>query len=462
MEIEVKNLGILKQANFSLGEMTIICGNNNTGKTYATYALFGFLKMWPQLISIEIGNEDIDNLLAEGVVKIDVTHYIKNIDKIVSKACDNYLKYLPEVFASSKDRFKETSFQISLNQQDIAKIPNNFEKRMGSSKIELFSIKKNHKNNELIVTLLVETENIKIPRENIKFLISKAIKEFMFGDIFPNPFISSAERTGAAIFRRDLNFSRNRILNKLASTNKTIDPVKFWAETLDDDYALPVSESVNFIRQLESISKESSFIINKHSYILDDFSNIIGGDYKIGKNDELYYLSNESHIKFTMSEGSSSVRSLLDIGFYLRHVVKPNDLLIIDEPELNLHPENQRKVARLFARLVNLGIKVFITTHSDYIIKELNTLIMLNGDKPHLEDIAKREKYLDEELILTDKIRTYIAEKALIKLEGNSRKTWCYTLSSANITPELGIEVGSFDKTINLMNSIQEEIIFGE
>jgi predicted ATPase len=44
---------------------------------------------------------------------------------------------------------------------------------------------------------------------------------------------------------------------------------------------------------------------------------------------------------------------------------------MVDEPELNLHPENQRRVARLFARLINLGIKVFITTHSDYIVKEL-------------------------------------------------------------------------------------------
>ena len=46
-------------------------------------------------------------------------------------------------------------------------------------------------------------------------------------------------------------------------------------------------------------------------------------------------------------------------------------MLFIDEPELNLHPGNQRRIARLFARLSKLGIKVFITTHSDYIIKEL-------------------------------------------------------------------------------------------
>jgi predicted ATPase len=43
MKIKIKNLGVLKQAEFTLGDLTIICGGNNTGKTYATYALFGFL-----------------------------------------------------------------------------------------------------------------------------------------------------------------------------------------------------------------------------------------------------------------------------------------------------------------------------------------------------------------------------------------------------------------------------------
>ena len=42
MRIRLKNLGILKHAEFSLGDLTIICGENNTGKTYATYALYGF------------------------------------------------------------------------------------------------------------------------------------------------------------------------------------------------------------------------------------------------------------------------------------------------------------------------------------------------------------------------------------------------------------------------------------
>ena len=32
MKVQVKNLGVLRQAEFELGEFTIICGGNNTGK----------------------------------------------------------------------------------------------------------------------------------------------------------------------------------------------------------------------------------------------------------------------------------------------------------------------------------------------------------------------------------------------------------------------------------------------
>ncbi|MFM7714300.1 MAG: AAA family ATPase, partial [Microcystis sp.] len=119
-----------------------------------------------------------------------------------------------------------------------------------------------------------------------------------------------------------------------------------------------------------------------HPSILEDFADIIGGQYMITSNDELYYIPKGKKLRLSMDESSSAVRSLLDIGFYLRHEARIGDLLIVDEPELNLHPENQRRIAKLFARLINIGIKVFITTHSDYIIKEINTLIMLNHNKP--------------------------------------------------------------------------------
>lgn len=461
MKIKIKNLGALKQAEFTLGDLTIICGCNNTGKTYATYALFGFLSTWRDRLSIKINTDKIDLLLTDGVVRLDIQEYVEQTEQIVAQGCQAYTKELPKIFAARAERFKETEFQVIPDIQNISLV-SKFERKISSGEVSVFSITKSENSTELIVTLLVEKEKVKIPTDIIEDIIADALKNIIFVQFFPRPFIASSERTGAAIFRKDLNFVRNRWFEEIGQAEQNIDLIKLLLKKDDGDYALPIEKNVHFIRRLETIGKKSSFIAEKHLDVLTDFADIIGGEYNVTSNDELYYVPKGKRIKLSMDESSSAVRSLLDIGFYLKHEAQPGDLLMVDEPELNLHPEIIRRVARLFARLVNLGIKVFITTHSDYIIKELNTLIMLNHDKPHLKRIAKEEGYRPEELLSSEKIKVYIAEEGEIKLDGKKRKIKGQTLTPADISPELGIEARSFDTTIETMNRIQEAIVWGE
>ena len=155
-----------------------------------------------------------------------------------------------------------------------------------------------------------------------------------------------------------------------------------------------------------------------------------------------------------MNEASSCARALLDVGFYLRCRAKPGDLFIIDEPELNLHPKNQRAFARLISRLVNANIKVFMTTHSDYLIKELNTLIMLNQKTEHTKKIQIEYGYEDMEILNPEKVNLYMTAK------GGNRKS-LNVLQQAVIHPNWGIEVSTFDDTIDLMNEIQSNLVYG-
>jgi AAA ATPase domain len=459
MEVKLKNLGALKQARFTLGDLTIICGTNNTGKTYATYALFGFLFTWKDRFSVEISDDKIKKLLDNGTVSINLQEYLEETNQMIEQACKSYTKQLPKIFATTSDRFKDTEFEVSLDNPNIQLA--SYERIMRTTNGELFSIKKDKDSPELIVTLLAEKKNLQIPANVIIHVIADTIKDILFTQLLPKPFIASAERTGAAIFRKELNFARNRLLEEMGQADKNIDPMEFLFKDYQD-YALPIKINVEFTRQLETIVKKHSFIAEEYPDLLTDFADIIGGEYKVTSNDELYYIPKGKKIRLTMDESSSAVRSLLDIGFYLKHEAQVGDLLMIDEPELNLHPENQRRVARLFARLVNIGIKVFITTHSDYIIKELNTLIMLNHDKLYLKEIAEKEGYRKEEFISTEKIKVYIAEESMIKLTNNRNRTKCHTFTPADINSEMGIEARSFDTTIEDMNRIQSAIVWGD
>ncbi|MCX5862617.1 MAG: ATP-binding protein [Deltaproteobacteria bacterium] len=462
MLIKLKNLGPLKQAQFEIGDMTIICGPNNTGKTYATYALFGFLSFWKQFISIDVTSNSVQQLMVEGATELDLNDYISDAEAILHKGCEEYTKQLPRFFASSETYFTDTSFLIDIEENDIQP-KQSFELTMGTAKTKLITILKQPPDPMVHISLLVEKDKDerKVPNGLISKVIGDAIKEILFGHLFPNVFIASAERTGAAIFRKELNFARNRLLEQMGTLGKELNPFDLLAKVYSD-YAWPVRANVDFTRQLETVVKRESFIAKEHPELLRDFSDIIGGEYTVTRSDELYFIPRANkRLKLTMDESSSAVRSFLDVGFYLRHVAQPGDLFVIDEPELNLHPENQRRIARLFARLVNLGIKIFMTTHSDYIIKELNTLIMLNHDKAHLKRIMENEGYKPDEMLSANKVKVYIAGEALVRLDGGQRKTRCQTLTPADIDPELGIEARSFDKTIEDMNRIQEEIIWG-
>ncbi len=461
LEVSIKDLGVLKTATFALGDLTIICGKNNTGKTYATYALFGFLQTWRQHINVRVSNAEMSALLKDGVVQIDLSKYSRTFKTTLLRACEKYSKQLDNVFAATEGRFSGSEFRISIPAPDIRNLEFEHSVEIPEEQVLLFSKKRG--GNEMTVALVLKGEGqSKFENEIAKMIaIRFMISEIFFSEFLPRPFISSAERTGVAIFRTELNFARNLLLREMSEAGRDVDPRDLLRQGYQR-YPQPVEENAEFIREFEEISKRKSFIARQHAEVLDDFSDIIGGDYQITQNGQLYFSPKGTRLRLTMDESSSTVRSLLNIGFYLRHVATKGDLLLVDEPELNLHPENQRRIARLFARLVRVGIKVFVTTHSDYIVKELNTLIMLNHERPHLKRIAKENGYRDDELIGSDQVRVYIAKKDLMPLEaGQKRRRRGQTLAPAAIDPVFGIKAPSFDDTIDQMNWIQEEIVWG-
>jgi predicted ATPase len=461
MKISVKNLGAIDQAEFTLGQLTIICGSNNTGKTYVTHATFGFFDYLRSGFRLDVSDSEITSLLSSGTISIDISSYMSDLQKHFKTAAKNYSQILNKVFSGNDKLFENSEFDFSIEtktEHTTAEV----DLRFGSAEKSVLQINKAEGSEQLHITLIVDKMSGDVPRRSfIEDMISNSLREIILGSIIPRPFIASAERTGAAIFQKELDFTRNRLIELLGDKSSKLQPIQFLGK-FSGEYPLAVRRNVDFIRDLPNITNRESFILKKHPEILDDFRDIIGGEYKVSKDGEIQYIpENNKKIRLSLVESSSAVRSLLDIGFYLRHVATPGDLLMVDEPELNLHPENQRRVARLFARLLNLGIKVFITTHSDYIIKELNTLIMLNQQSSRLLEIAGREGYKADELLPADSVRVYIAEEASIKLDGGKKKTKRQTLVPADIDPKMGIEARSFDKTIEDMNRVQEEIVWG-
>ena len=115
LTVRLKNIGILKQAKFSLGDLTLICGENNTGKTYAACALYGFLNSWRKFIRFPISNAQIQRALTEPV-KIDLA---QATDDMLTEACKKYTEQLDKIFAASEGTFQNSEFHLVTDEIDL-------------------------------------------------------------------------------------------------------------------------------------------------------------------------------------------------------------------------------------------------------------------------------------------------------------------------------------------------------
>jgi predicted ATPase len=109
--------------------------------------------------------------------------------------------------------------------------------------------------------------------------------------------------------------------------------------------------------------------------------------------------------KFLLHQASSMVSELAPVVLFLKYLIGPGDLLIFEEPESHLHPAAQRQLARGIVRLVNAGVRVLITTHSDIIISQINNLLALRQASPELIDSSGFEP---EDFLQPDQLSAYL------------------------------------------------------
>lgn len=80
--------------------------------------------------------------------------------------------------------------------------------------------------------------------------------------------------------------------------------------------------------------------------------------------------------------------------------------MFIEEPEMCMHPKLQVMVARVLARLCNMGIPVTMTTHSDIIIQHINNMLRVKNSGKRQELMAKY-KIEEQDLLGTEDVGVY-------------------------------------------------------
>jgi predicted ATPase len=148
-------------------------------------------------------------------------------------------------------------------------------------------------------------------------------------------------------------------------------------------------------------------------------------------------------LEIPLHRTSSSVSELAPLFLYLKYILEPGDVLIIEEPEAHLHPANQAIIARFLTKLIRNGLNIIITTHSDFLIQQLNTFILLGEKKKRP---ASLEKSGENEFLSHDEV-------AAVVFDYNPRKD-AYKVRSLEVGPEEGISQEQF---MNVHEALYEE-----
>lgn len=432
MKFTFKKLGPIKAAEMRLGNLTVIAGGNNTGKTYLAYSLYGFLRMMggrdnnfmsPRMRNVAGTLTGRTNWQSDARAEPRDVREILPISE-VEKALSAGVGRLSGIFSrrgieevlSAEEHFPGFEFDCEMPPIKWEHFP---AEKMGRKEMREMGIP------ESIAMMMGDVEfrrkgdnivyaakGVRSPASEDKAAALNFVVGFILGQL-PEPFIVPAERFGVHLFYKELDFTKNRLvemLQKLPDKGRRNAPM--FIRDSSAQYAQPIKDYIDYARDMGQPVKLGMSIKQLHHSI----EGMMGGHYERDEGNGISFVSKtkgKEAFRVPLHLASSSARGLAGFYFYLKHMARPGQLLIIDEPEAHLHPVNQMEIARLLARCVNAGLRVLITTHSDYIVKELNNLIMLSGDVRGKKAFVSKHKktYGADDFLNKDDVRAYICEK---------------------------------------------------
>jgi len=454
MEIDIKNLGAIKSAHFDLSKrLTVFCGPNNSGKTYAAYMAYALTKSGMKYFKSQ------ESIFVQDLIKNQeanfelITDSIWNYRKEEIKSLNNSLG---SIYGISEDiasnLFKDFSISVSETKKefDINILKMNFSNELKINDITIEILKE--VNSRVINLKLKDTVVSKNSIEILElFLTSKLFSLIAFYP-FTSSYILPVERNSIYTFSKELSIQKQEFLERaqeLGSKKNNRDPFH-WFLKKSTRYPMPIRDGLEVAEDLNNYSKTKSEF---YSFAEEIENELLNGKVIITKDGDVQFSSNKAkRKKIPIHLTASIVKTLSSLIFYLKYIATKNELIIIDEPELNLHPNNQVYLARVFARLINQGFRLIISTHSDYIIRELNNLIMASSLKRTEPITINSFTYSKEYFLDFNTVGAY-----LFNFKNSTSRN--VTVSKIPISKS-GFDVETIDNTIDELNEISEELFY--
>ena len=311
IQLEIKNIGPIHEANIDLGKLNIIGGANSTGKSTSSRLLYCFL-----FSASKEGKNYYDGMV--GAEKSQMG------DSSSSQINQN-------------EKYMEVMLEIFQSEFDYSPVYNEYGIGTASFKGEA-----DENNNDFDWTLYVGHD------ESGTELRQKLDDPLFLGNVVYMDSISPLE-----VMRLEDNMKMPHHFKAL------FDKFRYKSER-------DVDEDLN-----SRFSSKITDLIHGRFEYMDNGLDCNGEGFKFERD----------NVSFSMKTSSSGLKQIGSIQMLINNnQLARNDFLIIDEPEVNLHPEWQVRLAELLVLLVHdLNVTVYVNSHSPHFIEAIEVLSVKYG-----------------------------------------------------------------------------------
>ena len=430
-KIEINNFGPISNATIQLGKVTLLIGEQATGKSTVSQLVYFFKSLKEDFFSIifnRIGDIDNEDKLQNAFFReISMKFYS-------FFGSTNHLENFSIKFYYSTTK----TIELSLNPNKTLKC--DFDKsffnsiiRESEKLLDAINQPSNHKN---AYDLIAEEQSKSKYVSRLAYLVNTHFEDDKTSLYIPAGRIATTNY--AQYFTENITLEKENekkrdekiqnvglilisdFLSKVANIKKVFGERGF-AELIEDEYIMG-----NLL-----IDKSKLDLFEQHT------RKILKGKYKNDRFGEKIILDDEGHYIFLQNASSGqqeSIRILRDLFLILLN--KERVFRVIEEPEAHLYPLSQKKLIELMALVLNeTNSEIIVTTHSPYVLSIFNNLLF--ASKVKNKDFYLNSKdfkaytLLSREQAITNKNKSFLS---ILNEETG--------LISENFLDDISIEIG--------------------
>ena len=433
--LHVKGFGKLKRADISMAPLVLFVGDNNSGKSYLMSLLYTLLniRFYAHGYNLCMKSEEYRECAGQLLEQMNLCRNKGSSVWVLDEAAqESYIRLLNKVLKKNLARIARRALNTDLA---IDRLSVEFPRHEVRRRVRLtyrkedddgkpiYLIQPDHYNG----AKMEEADSPKDVAFFVGFLLEYMLKQDFKKSSMADAVYLPSSRTGFLLSYRPLIG---------ASLSDAYDAEKEVG--IQGKLTRPCSDFLKNLAKLSPDDPNDTFA----PVIRFIEENIVCGHVGLQGDTpqpSIFYRSEAVGVELPMHLASGVVTELAPLLLFLQYHPRI-PVIFMEEPETGLHPKLQLLTAQVIIHLRNMGIPMFVTTHSDTILQHINNMIKLSN-QPAARKKTLLEKYGYEEE------KDLLSGKETMIYQFDAEKDGKHSLVRQLTYNSYGFEVPSFNDT---------------